>query len=877
MASDGLQCSQLSHVIVCLLVAHGTNSADSTALLEGETEAALVHLCHSCLSCRGLYYFRKRPKVPWDEKTALVQAVMSRYENMRSVGHPAYSSRKLKRSRSHSGERKQRYSHSYSYTNLNSIIKPSSPNNIPKTVQDGDQTVRDGKASPRPIERMGSFESETSNEYESGDERDAMPIISCSGSVADQFWHVPNNNHRISKRRSRRKSRNGDEYHKKTFVPTRLQLELAQPNPTHAHHFNSKKTMRNVLSMGVLEEKSKFIPATAVVAAWDEKAKILSQKGEKVNGHQDQNMEGGSGSFTTHEKSLNSLIREYSFDLAERNKLCMDTDNDDEMHSGHGTDKNRHDSTAEIGVEGGLRPFDSCSSDLNLLSEGVITTTRPIAVRKEIEHEPAFSSPHPPMTVSERRRSSERWKSFSFLSKAVTCSAESPTPFSSKLIHHQKFRSNSGSCVPSDLTDMEDNMSEFTAEEAARRSAARLLGESAPLNWNRVSTGSSKPWVHALFRSVQKLALGLVFLVFVVDVQENWILHNHGHKNIKILQRLLVEVPSSQVSTARHSNAPTSHREQLCGQHTIKDVEDELRDGSSCAPGEIPCRGSRDCLSICPLQWHGLDVLDLSIAASLAAFDLEASPMVDFLERSEGEWKVVGSSKKNDLVTFYDLYSAKLNVSVITIRGTSPRLADVIQDLNIYSEVGILQIMSLVPGLRLWPQETTANFIKAMDKLQGFFLDEEMSHYYFESVVDYVASIHGGTSVGQPRKVVVVGHSLGGSLAKITGCLTKTRAVGFSSPGILLSRRKFGIDKHDVQSLVTNIYAENDVVPWVDQMGGVTQQVQCPDGLWCHRMSNIICELWRKCPNRRNEGSQFIPPSLSLGGGCTEQHLPVFG
>jgi lipase ATG15 len=271
-----------------------------------------------------------------------------------------------------------------------------------------------------------------------------------------------------------------------------------------------------------------------------------------------------------------------------------------------------------------------------------------------------------------------------------------------------------------------------------------------------------------------------------------------------------------------------------------------------------------------------MDILDLSIAASMAAFDLESAWMSKFL--SQSGWQIVGSSQKRDLVTFYDLYHPALNVSVITIRGTSSRLADLIQDFNLYSEVAILQIMSLVPGLRLWPQETTAKFVAAMDKVQDLFLNEETDHYYFHSVVDYVRNIHTSqtTSAVGPRKVVVVGHSLGGSLAKIAGCLTNTQAVGFSSPGILLSRRKFGIEKHDVQSLVTNVYAENDIVPWVDQMGGIMQQVQCPDGLWCHRMSNIICELWRKCPNRKNEGSHFIPPSFSLGGGCNSEHLLVF-
>jgi lipase ATG15 len=43
--------------------------------------------------------------------------------------------------------------------------------------------------------------------------------------------------------------------------------------------------------------------------------------------------------------------------------------------------------------------------------------------------------------------------------------------------------------------------------------------------------------------------------------------------------------------------------------------------------------------------------------------------------------------------------------------------------------------------------------------------------------------------------LLIIGHSLGGGLAKIVGVTNNVTAISISGPGILLSRHKFGLSK----------------------------------------------------------------------------------
>jgi lipase ATG15 len=98
------------------------------------------------------------------------------------------------------------------------------------------------------------------------------------------------------------------------------------------------------------------------------------------------------------------------------------------------------------------------------------------------------------------------------------------------------------------------------------------------------------------------------------------------------------------------------------------------------------------------------------------------------------------------------------------------------------------------------------------------------------------------------------GHSLGGGIASIVGARNEIEAVGFSSPGIYLSYRKFGIKNcANIRRFVTNIVPNNDFVPMVDVQTGMLQHIDCEhlqttmNSIMCHGIVHTICELISGC------------------------------
>jgi hypothetical protein len=92
------------------------------------------------------------------------------------------------------------------------------------------------------------------------------------------------------------------------------------------------------------------------------------------------------------------------------------------------------------------------------------------------------------------------------------------------------------------------------------------------------------------------------------------------------------------------------------------------------------------------------------------------------------------------------------------------------------------------------------------------------------------------TEGGEQRKVLLVGHSLGGGIAKVVGCKTSSPAVALASPGIVDSRGKLNVSLSAIHDLVINLYPQHDVASWLGVGGGLSFNIPCslqrPDA--CH-------------------------------------------
>ena len=250
----------------------------------------------------------------------------------------------------------------------------------------------------------------------------------------------------------------------------------------------------------------------------------------------------------------------------------------------------------------------------------------------------------------------------------------------------------------------------------------------------------------------------------------------------------------------------------------------------------------------CGISVYGLNLVQLGLLADFATsvgygscWNVSRSDMIS-TAFPDDDWVEVSVSDSSSWVAFLHLHSQSRGLDVISIRGTVPhRTIDLIQDVSLYSSVISLQAISFLVPLTAWPSDAIADLVYAGSAIHNLF--PAPPHEYFRDVEEYVRGL------GVKKDLVLVGHSLGGALAKIVGTRVGVSAVAYSSPGIVLSRRKWGVGVEDINSYVINVVAGNDFVPMVDEHGGVVVHVDCgvDVGPRCHEMERTVCELDARC------------------------------
>ncbi|UJR24770.1 hypothetical protein I4U23_006144 [Adineta vaga] len=136
----------------------------------------------------------------------------------------------------------------------------------------------------------------------------------------------------------------------------------------------------------------------------------------------------------------------------------------------------------------------------------------------------------------------------------------------------------------------------------------------------------------------------------------------------------------------------------------------------------------------------------------------------------------------------------------------------------------INQIMSV-----LFPHSLNKLIIQYMSMLETSIHEREHSNltkrFYVKQMVNILEEIN--REYGQNRSLVLVGHSLGGGLAKLAGIgLNKTDLiVSISGPGVTFSHTKYEESKHvTTESLnlrIFNLFHDRDIVPWADKQEGL--------------------------------------------------------
>jgi hypothetical protein len=203
------------------------------------------------------------------------------------------------------------------------------------------------------------------------------------------------------------------------------------------------------------------------------------------------------------------------------------------------------------------------------------------------------------------------------------------------------------------------------------------------------------------------------------------------------------------------------------------------------------------------------------------------------------------------------------NYSIVGVRGTYTT-ADIMQDIGLFSNVGVLQAFSyVVPLTAVLPLGFIRDWIYASSLLDGMVAPGIRSHFD-RPVFEYLKSsnqISGEYNEEHSEHfddetLILAGHSLGGALASIVAAkiadLKDNKIVwsfGVSNPGIVMSSSAFGVSVEAIEKTSISVYPRRDPIAKGDLHAGIQQLVMCDAtaAIACHSGTRTMCELYSVC------------------------------
>ena len=202
---------------------------------------------------------------------------------------------------------------------------------------------------------------------------------------------------------------------------------------------------------------------------------------------------------------------------------------------------------------------------------------------------------------------------------------------------------------------------------------------------------------------------------------------------------------------------------------------------------------------------------------------------------------------KKDSVTMvqYNVKNKKDYLTILSIKGTSISL-DLYLDAQLYLSSIFLSILSSF-SLSTQKDSYTFKFIeyglsipyriffrlliidKYMNDLKNAFVDNEYSFF---------------------NNVVIVGHSLGGGLAKLFGRFIGKQAISLSGPGINAFHSLWNYERssENFEISAIDLVPDMDLVPRVEVSGGTIYRIICKSGIFdCHGKELSLCEVLIMC------------------------------
>jgi lipase ATG15 len=196
------------------------------------------------------------------------------------------------------------------------------------------------------------------------------------------------------------------------------------------------------------------------------------------------------------------------------------------------------------------------------------------------------------------------------------------------------------------------------------------------------------------------------------------------------------------------------------------------------------------------------------------------------------QYNVINTKKQNE-------------VTILSIKGTSYR-KDIFMDAQLYCSSVLLTLLSTF-SLNSEKEGYSFRFIEYSLSIpyRIFFGNSIISEY-----LNYLKEAYIKNEDRFFKNVVIVGHSLGGGLAKLFARIMNKQAIALSGPGVnaFHSLWDYKGKSENFEISAIDLIPDKDPIPRVEVSGGTVYRIVCKSANFeCHSSVNSLCEVLIMC------------------------------
>ena len=187
-------------------------------------------------------------------------------------------------------------------------------------------------------------------------------------------------------------------------------------------------------------------------------------------------------------------------------------------------------------------------------------------------------------------------------------------------------------------------------------------------------------------------------------------------------------------------------------------------------------------------------------------------------------------------------------ITILSIKGTTNK-KDAFIDFQLYFPSILLNLLSTFSIQGQQKETYSFKFIEySLSVPYRLFFQYALVQSYLEALKK--AYIENFDSFN--KNIIIVGHSLGGGLAKLLGRLLNKQAISLSGPGVNAFHSLWGYEgnSENFELSAIDLVPDKDLVPRVEISGGTRYRIVCKEGPFgCHSKAVSLCEVLIMCRN----------------------------